>query len=70
MRTQLFSISRSADEVLSRHQRRILGDLDDAYDWESLDPARYPPELVARARVGWTENAFNEYCTAAALAEM
>jgi hypothetical protein len=33
------------------------------YPWTSLDARRYPPELVLRARRGWTENAFNEHCT-------
>jgi hypothetical protein len=41
-----------------------------AYPWDSLDPARYPAELVRRARRGWTENAFNEHCTFTALAQM
>ena len=30
----------------------------------------YPPLLVDRARVSWTEAAYNEYCTAAAFAEL
>lgn len=33
------------------------------YPWDTLDPSRYPRELVLRARRGWTENAFNEHCT-------
>lgn len=41
-----------------------------AYPWDSLDPARYPPELVRRARMSWTENAFNEYCTLVAMGRM
>jgi len=42
----------------------------DAIPWSTLDPNAYPAELVARARVGWTENAYNEYCTAAALGNL
>jgi hypothetical protein len=42
----------------------------DRYDWASLDPSRFPPLLVERARVGWTENALNEYCTAAAMGQL
>ena len=38
----------------------------DAFPWGTLDPGRYPPLLVDRARVSWTEAAWNEYCTAAA----
>ena len=40
------------------------------YPWATLDPARYPAELVRRARRSWTENAFNEYCTFIALGQM
>lgn len=40
------------------------------YPWASLDPARYPTELVRRARRSWTENAFNEYCTFIGLGQM
>lgn len=40
------------------------------YPWEALDPTRYPAELVRRARRGWTENAFNEYCTLVAMGQM
>lgn len=40
------------------------------FAWETLDPARYQPELVRRARRGWTENAFNEHTTLAALGQM
>lgn len=38
----------------------------DAFPWGTLDPTRYAPRLVDRARVSWTEAAWNEYCTAAA----
>lgn len=41
-----------------------------AYPWNTLDPARYPAELVRRARRSWTENAFNEHCTFIGLAQM
>jgi hypothetical protein len=40
------------------------------YPWDTLDPTRYPAELVRRARRSWTENAFNEYCTFIALGQM
>lgn len=38
--------------------------------WDTLDPARYPAELVRRARRSWTENAFNEYCTFTVMGQM
>jgi hypothetical protein len=39
----------------------------DALPWGSIPVDRYPPEMVTMARYGWTENAFNEYTTAAAM---
>lgn len=38
--------------------------------WGTLRPADYPPLLVERARISWTEAAFNEYCTAAAFSDL
>ncbi len=40
------------------------------YPWDSLDPGRYPEELVRLARRSWTENAFNEYCTFTVMGQM
>lgn len=40
------------------------------YPWDALDARRYPPELVLRARRGWTENAFNEHCTFIAMGQL
>lgn len=51
--------------VSERHFRRGRPGIDDL-PWGTLNPADYPPELVDRARVSWTEGAFNEYSTAAA----
>ncbi|MCB9675219.1 MAG: hypothetical protein H6737_08885 [Alphaproteobacteria bacterium] len=42
----------------------------DAFPWGTLDPSRYPPVLVDRARLSWTEAAWNEYCTAAAFTSL
>ncbi len=38
--------------------------------WGSLDASKMPPKLVERARISWTEAAYNEYCTAAAFAQL
>lgn len=62
-----FSVTFTRGAALRRHQK--LG-LEEAYPWASLDPARYPPLLVERARRGWTENAFNEHCTGAAMGQL
>ncbi len=40
------------------------------FPWGTLDPSRYPPSLLARAQVSWTEAAWNEYCTAAAFTDL
>ena len=48
----------------------IAGNLDERFDWDALDPADYDPELVEQGRIGWTENAFNEFCTATAMGQL
>lgn len=54
-----------------RRSRRVFGDIDNDYPWHTLDPAMFASqELVERARLGWTENALNEYLTAGALAQL
>jgi hypothetical protein len=67
--TALFEL-RFAGGLAEKLHVNALGDVEQAYPWESLDPARYPPALVARARFGWTENAFNEYCTAVVMGQL
>jgi len=52
-----------------RYFRRIRPQVLDL-PWGTLDPSRYPPLLVDRARVSWTEASYNEYCTAVAFTEM
>ena len=49
---------------------KSFGDLESAYPWDSLDGENYPEELRQRARIGWTENALNEYCAAAAMGQL
>jgi hypothetical protein len=66
---EIFEVDFTTGPAWALHQRDV-GRLDEAYDWASLDPARYPPLLVERARLGWTENAFNEFCTAAAMGQL
>jgi hypothetical protein len=52
-----------------RYFRRIRPDVDEL-PWGTLDAKRYPPLLLDRARIGWTEAAYNEYTTAIAFTEM
>lgn len=55
--------------VAEHHFRKVRPGVDEM-PWGTLDPSRYPAALVDRARISWTEAAFNEYCTAAAFAEL
>jgi hypothetical protein len=48
------------------HRRRQVEEL----PWGTLDLGDYPPELLERARVSWTQGAYNEYVSAAAFAEL
>lgn len=55
--------------VAEKYFRKIRPGVDEL-PWGTLEVARYPVELVDRARVSWTEAAYNEYCTAVAFSEM
>ncbi len=55
--------------VSEKYFRRIRPNVDEL-PWGTLDAKRYPIELVDRARVSWTEAAYNEYCTAVAFSEL
>jgi hypothetical protein len=58
------------DGPATRLHQKALGRIESRYPWDVLDPARYPAALVERARVGWTQNAFNEYCAVGAMGEL
>jgi len=55
--------------VAERHFRKVRPGVEEM-PWGTLDPSRYPAELVDRARISWTEAAYNEYCTASAFADL
>lgn len=55
--------------VTERHFRKVRPGVDEM-PWGTLDPKKYPATLVDRARISWTEAAYNEYCTAAAFAAL
>ena len=55
--------------VSEKYFRKVRPGVDEL-PWGTLDVSRYPAELVDRARVSWTEAAYNEYCTAVAFTEM
>jgi hypothetical protein len=52
-----------------RYFRKVRPGIDEL-PWGTLEPGRYPPLLVDRARVSWTEAAYNEYTTAVAFAQL
>lgn len=52
-----------------KHFRAVRPGVDEL-PWGTLKAERYPERLVDRARVSWTEAAYNEYCTAAAFADL
>ena len=55
--------------VAERSFRRVRPGVEEM-PWGTLDTSSMPPLLIDRARVAWTEAAYNEYCTAAAFAEL
>jgi hypothetical protein len=55
--------------IAEHHFRKVRPGVD-ALPWGTLDRDRYPLELIERARISWTEAAYNEYCTASAMGEM
>lgn len=52
-----------------RHFRKLRPGVE-GMPWGTLRPSDFPPTLVDRARISWTEAAYNEYCTAAAFADL
>lgn len=55
--------------VAEHYFRKVRPGVDDL-PWGTLDPSRYPPDLVDKSRISWTEAAFNEYCTARAFTDL
>lgn len=55
--------------VAEHHFRKVRPGVEEM-PWGTLDPKKYPAALVDRSRISWTEAAFNEYCTAAAFADL
>jgi hypothetical protein len=69
----LFEIDLAGGRAQRTYIKRLAplaGDLERDFPWDALDPEQYDPELVERARIGWTENAFNEFCTATAMGQL
>src|SRR5262249_42725628 len=48
----------------------IAGDLDREFPWDALDPTQFDPRQLERARISWTNSAFNEFCTATAMGQL
>lgn len=69
MPQELFELELTAGPARRLHEK-ALGRIEAGYPWDSLDPDRYPLALRERARLAWTENAFNEFCTAVAMGQL
>ena len=54
----------------AEHRFRAARPGTDALPWGTLDPAKFSPAAVERARGSWTEVAINEYRAVAAFAEV
>ena len=59
-----------AGGAAGRAWQRIAGAIETDHPWTSFRPDHYDAALLARGRLGWTENAFNEYCTGAAMGQL
>jgi hypothetical protein len=66
--TQLFELELAGGPA-ERSYRRLRPGIDEM-PWDTLDASHYPPRLVDAARASWTRGAYQEYCTAAAFAEL
>jgi hypothetical protein len=54
----------------AEHRFRAARPAIESLPWGTLDPSKYAPAAVARARGSWTEVAINEYRAVAAFAEV
>jgi hypothetical protein len=69
----LFELDLAGGRAQRTYTKRLasrVGDLEQAFPWDALDPTQYDPALVERARIAWTDNAFNEFCTATAMGQL
>lgn len=67
-RTALFEVGFAGGASL--HAWQAASEDFAAWDWASLVAEEYPAHVRLAARLSWTEAAFNEHCTAAAMAQM
>jgi hypothetical protein len=66
--TELFELEWMGG-VAEHHYRKARPGVD-AFAWDTLDPARYTPQLLAAARQVWTSLALSEYAAIAAFADV
>jgi hypothetical protein len=55
---------------VTEHHFRKVRPAAERLPWGTLDPSRYSPEAVERARASWTEVAINEYRAVASFSEV
>jgi hypothetical protein len=71
--TVLFELDLMGGPTTRRWRKALepmVGRIEEAFPWDSLDPSDYDAQLVERGRVSWTASAFNEFCTAAAMGQL
>jgi hypothetical protein len=66
--TELFALEWMGG-VAEHHYRKARPGVDD-FRWDTLDASRYSPQLLAAARVVWTNLSLSEYAAIAAFAEV
>src|SRR4051812_10219309 len=66
--TELFELEWMGG-VAEHHYRKARPGVD-AFLWDTLDPTRYSPQLLASARGVWTNLTMSEYAAIAAFAEV
>ncbi|TSC25216.1 diiron oxygenase [Corallococcus sp. Z5C101001] len=69
MAPELFEIDLTDGPALALHER-ASGNVAERYPWASLEPSRYPPLLVERARHSWTLRALNEFGSATVMGQL
>lgn len=67
--SQPFELCFTEGQAAAWHAR-ASGDLERAFPWESLDPGRFSPALVERARWAWTQQSLSEYGTSVSMAQL
>src|SRR4051812_33847087 len=67
--SETFELSLSRTFARTLHSR-AYGDVEREFPWDTLQPAHYAPHVAARARDGWTQAAYGEFCSVVTMGEL